>query len=195
MRGLRSSILLFCALSFSLSLASCGLFSDEEAEESTTDPTYPDKIMGHVIVEAYNFLYNQNVAGRSQNVDVETGCPQGGRVSISGHAQEDPVTAVTTVDLVYASVGCRVVMTDHDITITGVVLARGSFKSSAVVVSDNNVNTGLTSLAYTSSLPIVTSGLDQSNSRSTPLEVNCAVAVNQSGKKISGTICGRAFGY
>lgn len=179
-------------LMLALILASCGTPKPDKADGPDME-LYRVKVLAHVLVEAHTFLYNQNVAGKSQNVSTTVFCPQGGEVTITGNAHEDLATGITSANLKYESLSCRLILTDHDVTMTGVMQEKGTFNSDTVTVSSGSVTTGMTSLTYISTLAFVSEGEDNSNSIKTTLHSVCPVTLVQSGNKVSGTVCEKVF--
>jgi len=163
-----------------------------EYEKSTLDT---DVVYG--ILQGIGDIYNQNLAGKSagdQNVD--TDCPMGGKVKITGRTETGSDTGITNVDLGFEMTECKFSVTDLSdddtlrltLTLDGILTYKGSFNGS------NYMSTN-----YRSESLKISGTAERSSRAKTDVDETCSfyasVSMDGSESSATGEICGRPVSW
>ncbi len=136
---------------------------------------------------AYNLTLQGNPVGAQ---DETTPCPLGGSVHVFGSASSNPKFGATEVDLTYEIDACHYLSRDdqpnenYETTLSGTVTQSGTLAVQPTA---------------TTALVIGSDSLDWTGNVYDPAidyaEKGCVLALGQSGNHVSGTWCGREFGF
>ena len=139
--------------------------------------------------ETMKLGFNLTLQGKPVGThDVSGPCPLGGKARIFGTATSNAIQGATEVDLTYVLDNCEYLVEDDDaeenyrmkfngtITQKGTLAVQPTATTAVVMASESMLMVG------TVHLPAV------------PVDQTCPLRLGQDGNKLSGTLCGRAFG-
>ncbi len=146
-----------------------------------------DNYVAFAYSRAFWFIWNQNIAGTSTGAkDFTASGSVGGSVHVTGSAGVDG-NGINTFDLSFAMTDYANSTEDTSVAFTGTVNCKGSFKN-------EGGGDDYTTIAHTSE-HISYSGRVDTDDTDTKVEDSGYLGISETANDLSGTICGRDFGY
>lgn len=158
------------------------------------DPSCQDAAALLALRDAIKLVYNVELQGHPiGDQDGGTMCPLGGSATVFGHATSDPTQGATRVDLTYVFAQCAYSNIDTDPTQVFAMTITGTITETGTIAVQPSSTTALTfksdamTLSGTVYSPSIRYDADHDGG-------SCSIMLGQSGKVVSGSMCGRSAG-
>jgi hypothetical protein len=172
-----------------LALSACGAKATSPPPPPPCDEKCKDETTMRALRETMKLGFNLTLQGKPVGThDVSGPCPLGGKARIFGSASSNAIQGSTDVDLTYVLEGCEYLVEDDDakenyrMKFTGTITQKGTLAVQPTATTAVVMRSESMAMIGTVYAPPVN------------VDLTCPVLLGQDGNKLTGTLCGRAFG-